>query len=283
MNRQFVMAALGVAIGASAAHGQERLRKIATITGRLGTIDVTSSSDGYMPVQLFGSDNIGVRSSLVSMTHDEALRWASVADSVLAIAAHPAPGEELKYDNFESTLSFTRHVTPAEDVTVLGFSKGGFVEFSTILPRITMLRLVASIRKAATVADGMRGGKAYPNPNPASAVVESTFSSPPATSAITYLPYEVERPAIVARDAVMPQYPDALRSAGIEGTVDVEFVVDTAGRVDSSTVEIRRATNDIFAAAVRAAAPRMRYLPAQIGGHPVRQLVMTTFPFALSH
>jgi hypothetical protein len=162
MIRLIAVALLASALAATAARGQEHLRKIATITVRLGTIDVTASSDGYMPVQLFGSDNAGIRSSLISMTHDEAVRWVTTADSVLSIKAQPAAGEQIKYDCFESEPSFTRYVTKREDLVFLGFGDDGYVEFSTSVPRADMLHLIASVRKAIAVADSLRGGKPYP-------------------------------------------------------------------------------------------------------------------------
>ena len=84
-----------------------------------------------------------------------------------------------------------------------------------------------------------------------------------------------------ASGSATPQYPETLRSAGIEGEVDAQFVVDTTGRAMS--LEIKKSTNDLFAAAVRAALPRMRFYPAEIGGKKVRQLVQQPFTFTISH
>lgn len=98
----------------------------------------------------------------------------------------------------------------------------------------------------------------------------------------TYFEFQVEKPAAPA-NSVQPNYPETLRSAGIEGEVDAQFTVDTTGRADLGTFKILKATNDLFAAAVRTALPRMRFSPAEVGGHKVKQLVQQPFTFNITH
>jgi periplasmic protein TonB len=45
---------------------------------------------------------------------------------------------------------------------------------------------------------------------------------------------------------------------------------------------VLRASHDAFGQAVRTALPRMRFLPAEIGGRKVRMLVQQPFAFALN-
>ena len=78
-----------------------------------------------------------------------------------------------------------------------------------------------------------------------------------------------------------PRYPDQLRAAGVTGRVVVRLVVDTAGRVEPATVVILEATHDLFARAVRAALPSLRFAPAEAGGRKVRMLVDLPFEFRL--
>jgi protein TonB len=99
----------------------------------------------------------------------------------------------------------------------------------------------------------------------------------------TYFEFQVEKPAAAVSGSPTPQYPETLRSAGIEGEVDAQFVVDTTGRADPASLKITKATNDLFSAAVRSALPRMRFYPAEIGGHKVRQLVQQPFTFSIAH
>ena len=78
-----------------------------------------------------------------------------------------------------------------------------------------------------------------------------------------------------------PDYPAPLRSAGVEGQVVVQFVVNESGRVDRESVRVLSASNDLFAGSVSSALARMRFTPARIGTHTVAQLVQQTFLFRL--
>lgn len=79
-----------------------------------------------------------------------------------------------------------------------------------------------------------------------------------------------------------PAYPEALRSAGIEGKVLVEFVVDERGQPVQGSVRVVQSDNDLFADAVRAALGRLRFTPAEVGGKKVSQLVQMPFVFTLN-
>jgi periplasmic protein TonB len=79
-----------------------------------------------------------------------------------------------------------------------------------------------------------------------------------------------------------PTYPEALRSAGIEGKVVVEFVVDERGQPVQGSVRVVQSDNDLFADAVRVALGRLRFTPAEVGGKKVSQLVQMPFVFTLN-
>jgi periplasmic protein TonB len=99
-----------------------------------------------------------------------------------------------------------------------------------------------------------------------------------------------DQPATVAtvdRVAAMlaplrPRYPDQLRAAGVTGRVVVRLVVDTMGRVEPASVVIRESSHDLFAQAVRAVLPSLRFVPAEAGGRKVRMLVDLPFEFRLN-
>jgi TonB family protein len=95
----------------------------------------------------------------------------------------------------------------------------------------------------------------------------------PAAPGTAYLAEQVEVPAEIERGSPLPRFPTGLRSAGIEGTARFQFVVDTLGRVELSTVRELQSTHQAFALAVRSTLPRMRFTPARVDGRPVRQLV----------
>jgi protein TonB len=79
-----------------------------------------------------------------------------------------------------------------------------------------------------------------------------------------------------------PRYPDQLRVAGVTGRVVVRLVVDTMGRVEPASVVIRESSHDLFAQAVRAVLPSLRFTPAAAGGRKVRMLVDLPFEFRLN-
>jgi protein TonB len=73
-----------------------------------------------------------------------------------------------------------------------------------------------------------------------------------------------------------------LQSAGLEGDVRAQFVVDTLGRVEQGSFRVLQTSHDLFAAAVREALSRARFKPAEVGGRRVRQLVEQSFTFRIS-
>jgi len=97
-----------------------------------------------------------------------------------------------------------------------------------------------------------------------------------------YFDFQVEKPVVMAPGTQGPSYPDMLRSAGIEGTVLAQFVVDTTGRAEMNTFKALKSDNALFETAVKNALQRMRFLPAEVGGRKVKQLVQQPFQFSLN-
>jgi TonB family protein len=96
----------------------------------------------------------------------------------------------------------------------------------------------------------------------------------------TYFEFQVEEPAEMLLDNPKPTYPSALRSSGIAGEVQVQFVVRRDGTPDMDSFKVLRATNELFTQAVKAVLPSVRFNPAKIGGKRVNQLVQQSFQFA---
>jgi protein TonB len=97
-----------------------------------------------------------------------------------------------------------------------------------------------------------------------------------------YFDFQVEKQAGPVPGNVPPRYPEMLHSAGIEGEVLAQFVIDTTGRADMSTFKIIKASHDLFGSSVKEALPRMRFYPAEVGGHKVKELVQQPFSFAIT-
>ena len=112
------------------------------------------------------------------------------------------------------------------------------------------------------VATGVVGGTARPSNEP-------------------YFEFQVEKPVQQIPGTGTPRYPDALRSSGVEGEVQAQFVVDEDGKAEVGSFKVLKATNELFASAVRAALPQMRFYAAEVGGHKVKQLVQQSFQFKL--
>ena len=96
-----------------------------------------------------------------------------------------------------------------------------------------------------------------------------------------YFEFQVEKPVQQIPGTGVPRYPDALRSSGVEGEVQAQFIVNEEGRAETGSFKVLKATNDLFAAAVRSALPQMRFYAAEVGGKKVRQLVQQSFQFKL--
>lgn len=93
---------------------------------------------------------------------------------------------------------------------------------------------------------------------------------------------QVEKQVTVVPGAAPPRYPELLRSSGVQGQVIVLFVVDEHGRSEEESIRFVRSDNRLFEEAVRVALRRMRFVPAEVGGRRVRQLVQMPFVFTLA-
>ena len=98
----------------------------------------------------------------------------------------------------------------------------------------------------------------------------------------TYFEFQVEKPVVPAPGSTQPRYPDMLRQAGVEGEVLAQFVVDTTGRAEPSSLKILKSSHDLFIQSVKNALPQMKFIPAEVGGRKVKQLVQQPFSFSIS-
>jgi TonB family protein len=118
------------------------------------------------------------------------------------------------------------------------------------------------------------------NPNP---VTRSSAAAPPGRLSgpdfQTYLAYQVDKAATMAPGNPTPRYPDVLRQARIRGEVLAQFVVDTLGHAEAASMTVMRTTHDQFTQAVRAVLGDMKFVPAEVSGHHVRQIVQQLFVF----
>jgi len=99
---------------------------------------------------------------------------------------------------------------------------------------------------------------------------------------LPFFDFQVEKAVAMVAGSAAPRYPDILRSAGVEGEVLVQFVVDTTGRVEMESYKLIRSSHDLFDISVHRALQMMLFTPAEVQGRKVRQLVQQPFVFQLA-
>jgi TonB family protein len=95
-----------------------------------------------------------------------------------------------------------------------------------------------------------------------------------------FFEFQVQEP-VEPLNAISPAYPREMQERRTSGRVVAQYVVDTSGRADVTTLKGLEFTDHAFLEAVRQALPRMRFKPAEIRGRRVRQLVHQTFAFEI--
>jgi TonB family protein len=103
----------------------------------------------------------------------------------------------------------------------------------------------------------------------------------PELASSVYFEFQVDQPAVVL-GSLGVTYPAELRSAGIEGNVRFQFVVDTTGRVEEGTLKAVASSNELFTTSGRLALLRAQFSPARIRQRKVRQLVELPMMFQIS-
>lgn len=94
---------------------------------------------------------------------------------------------------------------------------------------------------------------------------------------------EIEVDSAVVRDptSAAPVYPPELLAKNVEGSTFVNYVVDTTGSVDTTTIQVIRTTHTEFAQSVRNALALMKFRPAIQASRRVRQWVQQNFAFKI--
>jgi protein TonB len=164
---------------------------------------------------------------------------------------------------------------PPRDVVVAPPPPKGFqvltapVNIPDVLPTVDLTKKVTD--EADFSGKGAQGGVAKGKEGGTGVVTDQP-----------YFDFQVEKQAGTVPGSPAPSYPEMLKSAGIEGEVLAQFVVDTNGRADMSTFKVLKSSQEGFTEEVKRALPKMRFYAAEIGGHKVKQLVQEPFAFNLS-
>jgi protein TonB len=78
-----------------------------------------------------------------------------------------------------------------------------------------------------------------------------------------------------------PRYPPVLQSAGIAGSVDVQYIVDTTGHAEPASFKVLKSTHQAFEEPAREAIMKAVFKPAKFRGKVVRQLVQQRISFKI--
>ena len=73
---------------------------------------------------------------------------------------------------------------------------------------------------------------------------------------------------------VQRSYPDKLKAAGVDGTVQVQFVVGSDGKVEPGSVEVVAASVPALGDAAREVAGKLEFQPGKVNDAPVRSRVL---------
>jgi protein TonB len=166
---------------------------------------------------------------------------------------------------------------PPPDVAVAPPPPKGFqvltapVNIPDVIPDIDLNKKVTD--EADFTGKGVAGGSSK-------GVVGGTA---PVISDQPYFEFQVDKPAtILPGGGAAPKYPEMLKSAGITGEVQVQFVVDTTGRADMSTFKVLKSAHELFTVAAKNAVREQRFYPAETGGRKVRMYVQEPFVFSIN-
>jgi len=77
------------------------------------------------------------------------------------------------------------------------------------------------------------------------------------------------------------EYPRTMQRAGVEGTVLVQAVIDSTGRVERGSVEVLQSDQAAFDAAAKRLVERSLFQPGRVRGRPVRVLIQIPVQFSL--
>ncbi|HEX5972388.1 MAG TPA: M56 family metallopeptidase [Gemmatimonadaceae bacterium] len=117
---------------------------------------------------------------------------------------------------------------------------------------------------------------------PTTQLADTVGKPKPTVTKQPYFEFQVEKPVQLASGSANPVYPVALKAANVSGVVLAQFVVDTLGRAETFTFKVLKSDHQLFTEAVKNVLPGLRFIPAEVGGRKVKQLVQQPFTFSTS-
>lgn len=78
----------------------------------------------------------------------------------------------------------------------------------------------------------------------------------------------------MAARLIQESYPADLKSRGVGGMVELQFVVDSKGKVDPASVEVVDATQTALGEAAKRVVPKLDFTPGKLNGAAVKTKVV---------
>ena len=206
------------------------------------------------------------------IVHVAAIAVAVTATERTAAAAYDARPEHV---SFVAPVEPPKPVDPPPAVLAVTPPPRGFqilvapIEIPDVLPPVDLSRRITNVDDF-TGQHGVPGGTANG---------DSTNRRPPIDAPL--YAFQVDKPVVAMAGTETPEYPEVLRTGGIEGEELATFVVDTTGRADLNTFKALQSGHPLFTEAVKKALVRMKFLPAETGGRKVKQIVQMPFVFRI--
>ena len=194
-------------------------------------------------------------------------------------APKPAPPKRVAAPVYHAPVAVQRPKVPA--IAMPTAIKLAVAIPAATIPATTIGNVDVKVTEAppANIAGGSGAGSAKGSTTGES---NGDVTSGDANSGKAFTDNQVERAVQLTSAPPTPRFPDAMRSAGIQGEVSLRFIVGTNGRVESNSFEVISSPNPAFVDAVKRALLTTRYRPAEVGGKAVRQLVEQSFTFKLN-
>ena len=103
----------------------------------------------------------------------------------------------------------------------------------------------------------------------------------PSADAVLSVDVVQEKPERLAGPA--PVYPPLLQQAGIEGTVMIQAIIDTMGRVEATSLKVVQTANPGFNESAKQMVLKSLFRPARVYGKAVRVLIAIPVTYTIRH
>jgi TonB family protein len=103
----------------------------------------------------------------------------------------------------------------------------------------------------------------------------------PSSDAVLSVDVVQEKPERLA--GPLPVYPPLLQQAGIEGTVMVQAIIDTMGRIEPNSLKIITTANPGFNESAKQTVLKSLFRPARVYGKAVRVLIQLPITYSIKH